>query len=84
VRVAVFVPVAHFVLVPVLVVAGVVLAAVRLRERERLVRVHGTCPRCGGEQEFVLGSSLGRQASVDCPGCLNRLVVTTGGASAGA
>jgi hypothetical protein len=81
--VAVFIPVAHLVLVPALAVAGVVLAALRLRERERLVRVHGTCPRCRREQAFVVSGSLGRRPSVDCPGCLNRLTVTAGAVAAG-
>ena len=74
--VAVFIPVAHFILVPGLAIGGLVWAAVELRARERLVRVHGVCPRCGREQEFVAAGSSGRQPSVSCPGCLNRLLVT--------
>lgn len=81
--VAVFIPVAHLVLVPALAVAGVALAGLRLRERERLVRVHGICPRCRREQVFVVSGSLGGGPTVDCPGCLNRLVVTPGAVEAG-
>jgi hypothetical protein len=80
---AVFVPVAHFLLVPALAIAGPVWAVIRFREHQRLVRVRGVCPRCGRPQEFVPGGSIARQPAVDCPGCLNRLVVTTGEADSG-
>ena len=73
--VAVVIPVAHFVLVPGLAIAGVVWAVIRLRERERLLWVHGTCPRCGREEDFVPAGSLSRQLTVDCPSCFNRLDV---------
>jgi hypothetical protein len=76
--VAVFVPVAHFVLVPALTIAGPVWAVFRYRERQRLVRVHGVCPRCGRTQDFVPGGTMARQPAVDCPGCFNRLLVATG------
>lgn len=81
--VAVFIPVAHLVLVPALAVAGVVLAALRLRERERLVSVRGVCPRCQREQAFVVSGGMGRSPAVDCPGCLNRLAVTAAAAGPG-
>jgi hypothetical protein len=76
--VAVFIPVAHFLLVPGLAIGGLVWAVVRLRARERLVRVHGVCPRCGHVQEFIAAGSAGGQPAVSCPGCLNRLLVTVG------
>jgi hypothetical protein len=76
--VSVFIPVAHFLLVPGLAIGGLVWAVVRLRARERLVRVHGACPRCGRVQEFIAAGSTGGQSAVTCPGCLNRLLVTTG------
>jgi hypothetical protein len=73
--VAVFIPVAHFVLVPGLAIAGVVWAVSRLRERERVLWIHGTCPRCGREEDFVPAGRSGRQLTVDCPSCFNRLDV---------
>jgi hypothetical protein len=76
--VAVFIPVAHFLLVPGLAIGGLVWAVIRLRARERLVRVHGVCPRCGHVQEFIAAGSTGGQPAVSCPGCLNRLLVTVG------
>jgi hypothetical protein len=36
-----FIPVAHFILVPTFVAAGIVMAVVRAREDTRLLRVHG-------------------------------------------
>jgi hypothetical protein len=72
---AVFIPVAHFLLVPALALAGPIGAVIRFRERQRVLRVHGTCPRCGREQDFVPGASMGRQPTVDCPACFNRLLV---------
>jgi hypothetical protein len=75
--VAVFIPVAHFLLVPGLAIGGLVWAIVRLRARERLVRVRGVCPRCGHVQ-FIAAGSAGGQPAVSCPGCLNRLLVTVG------
>jgi len=76
--VAVFIPVAHFLLVPALTIAGLVWAVLRYRERQRLVRVHGVCPRCGRAQDFIPGGTMAQQPAVDCPGCFNRLLVTTG------
>jgi hypothetical protein len=76
--VAVFIPVAHFLLVPALTIGGLVWAVLRFREQQRLLRVQGVCPRCGRAQEFVPGGTIERQPAVDCPGCLSRLRVTTG------
>ena len=67
--VSVFVPVAHFVLVPAFTVAGVVVAGLRLREDRRLVGVSGTCPRCGTEQEFEAGGRFEYSRTLDCPRC---------------
>jgi hypothetical protein len=73
--VSVFFPVAHFFLVPGFLVLGVVLAVVRGRERERLVGLHGLCPRCHREQDFGRGDRQGGQTWVTCPACFNRLRV---------
>jgi hypothetical protein len=71
--VAVFIPVAHFVLVPTLLVAGAVTAVLRLREDARLAAVRGVCPRCGTEQEFESGGRFRREQTLDCPRCHNHL-----------
>jgi len=74
--VSVFIPVAHFFLVPGFAVLGVVLAVLRGRERERLLGLHGVCPRCHREQDFGRGGRQGGQIWVTCPRCFTRLHVT--------
>jgi hypothetical protein len=72
---SVFVPVAHFILVPTFAVAGVVVAVLRAREDRRLLEVLGTCPRCGTEQRFEVGGRFAQERSLDCPRCHSHLVV---------
>ena len=75
-----FIPVAHFILVPTFGVAGIAVAALRIREDRRLVKVRGACPRCGTTQEFKGGGRFTGQRTLDCPRCHNHLILT---ASAG-
>ena len=70
-----FIPVAHFILVPTFVFAGIVAAVLRAREDRRLLQVRGRCPRCGAEQQFKIGGRFAPQRSFDCPGCYNNLVM---------
>ncbi len=71
------IPVAHFVLVPTFLAAGLVMGAKRAREDRRLLGVHGACPRCGVEQEFRVGGRFFNGRAVDCPGCHNSLRLST-------
>jgi hypothetical protein len=64
-----FIPVAHFVLVPTFVTAGIIVAVKRAREDRRLLLVRATCPRCGGEQEFRPGGRFVSDRSFGCPRC---------------
>jgi hypothetical protein len=66
--VSVFIPVAHFVLVPSWFVAGIWVFFRRLRTAQRVRGVHGRCPDCGTEQDFELGSTRFPQ-SVTCGSC---------------
>ena len=68
-----FIPLAHFFLVPSLVATGIVLAVLRAREDVRLLGVHGRCPRCGVEGEFPAAGRLRGERSLDCPRCHNHL-----------
>jgi len=68
-----FIPVAHFILVPTFVTAGIVIAVMRGREDRRLLRARGRCPRCGIEQEFAAGGRMTREVRLDCPHCHNSL-----------
>lgn len=64
-----FIPVAHFILVPTFVVTGIIVAVKRAREDRRLVELRGACPRCGAAQEFKPGGRFATGRSVDCPKC---------------
>jgi hypothetical protein len=81
--VSVFIPVAHFVLVPTFFVAGIAVAVARAREATRLLAVRGACPRCAREQEFPAGGRLTPGRTLDCPACHNTLTLTADPAAAG-
>jgi hypothetical protein len=78
---SVFIPVAHFVLVPTFVVAGIVLAIKRAREDRRLLLVRGACPRCGAVQELRPGGRFVDGRSFDCPKCHGNLTLATASAA---
>ncbi len=54
---AVLIPVAHFVLVPSLLLAGPILALMRYRVTEVNDHATGACPTCGGDMAIPLDSS---------------------------
>jgi hypothetical protein len=72
---AIFLPVAHFVLVPGLVIGGVVLAAIRLRESRTLDRLRATCPRCGAALDVRPGGRFSLPRPVQCVHCRNQLTL---------
>ena len=74
--VSLFIPVAHFILVPTFVGAGIAVAVVRAREDTRLLRVHGVCPRCATAQDFEGGGRFTRTRTLDCPTCHTNLTLT--------
>ena len=68
--VCVFVPIAHFVLVPACLIGAFVVLALRLRTRAIVVGAHGSCPDCGAEQDLdVLGPWRGETRPVACRAC---------------
>ena len=71
--VCVFIPIAHFLLVPTFLLGGIVVAALRLREGRRLLALRGACPRCGAEQDFGATGRFDKEREVVCPGCHTRL-----------
>ncbi len=73
-----FIPVAHFILVPTFLTAGLVVAIKRAREDKRLISVRGACPRCSVEQEFKVGGRLTADRTFDCPSCHNHLRLGVG------
>ena len=70
-----FIPLAHFILVPSFGIGGVIIAAKRAREDRRLAGVHGECPRCGVSQEFTVSGRFVDGRSFDCPKCHGNLTL---------
>jgi DNA-directed RNA polymerase subunit RPC12/RpoP len=70
-----FIPVAHFFLVPGFFVAGIVLAVRRAGEGRTLVQLRGACPRCGREEPLGLRGKALLPKEIQCPGCSARLVL---------
>lgn len=66
--VSVFLPVAHFVLVPSFFIAGIWQFLRRLKTSEVVGGARGRCPDCGAEQDFELGSARFPQG-VQCRSC---------------
>jgi hypothetical protein len=64
-----FIPVAHFILVPTFLTAGIIMAVKRSREERRLAEVRGPCPRCGAQQVFKGGGRFADGRTLDCPAC---------------
>lgn len=73
--VSVFLPIAHFVLVPSFFGIGIWQFFKRLRQAERVRGAHGTCPDCGAEQDFELSSGLRFPQSVQCRSCQRGLTL---------
>ena len=80
---AVFIPIAHFVLVPTLLVLGAVLGALRLRQDRVIVSVVGPCPRCGRAGEFPLDTRRATSQRLTLPGCHTNEDLTLDGAAPG-
>jgi hypothetical protein len=73
--VAVFLPVLHFVLVPLLVVGGPLLALSRLRERVSVLEVSGVCPGCGVAQRQPLNTGAQPRLAFRCGACRREITV---------
>ena len=76
-----FIPVAHFILVPVFLTAGIVMAVKRSREDRRLAEVRGPCPRCGAEQIFKAGGRFAPGRSLDCSACHGTVALAVPGST---
>lgn len=69
----VFIPVAHFFLVPGLGIAGLVVFWRRRNTDIIIVAGRGSCPDCGTEQALDLPSRWSPDLTVDCRQCHRRL-----------
>jgi hypothetical protein len=67
--VSVFLPGAHFVLVPGFFGVGIWQFFHRLRQGAQVRGARGACPDCGVEQDFELGSRLRFPQTVQCRSC---------------
>ena len=77
----VFIPVAHFILVPTFLLTGIAVAIKRAREDRRLILLRGACPRCGAAQEFRPGGRFADGRSLDCPRCHGNMTLAVSPAS---
>ena len=66
---SIFIPIAHFVLVPGFLIAAVVFALSRMREDASIVALSGTCPRCQEERTFDAKGPFGPETKTTCPVC---------------
>jgi hypothetical protein len=71
----VLIPIAHFILVPSGVIAGLVVAIVRFREDKSLVHLNGLCPRCKVLRLFGNVGRFREGSQVHCSGCGSQLEV---------
>ncbi|HTG50104.1 MAG TPA: hypothetical protein VL915_06380 [Gemmatimonadales bacterium] len=64
------IPIVHFVLVPGSFLAGLILAGVRLSQREIVLSAEGACPFCGTRQRLGLaGRKYRLPRRVHCSSC---------------
>jgi hypothetical protein len=76
---SVFIPLAHFVLVPSLFGIGIWQFVRRLRQHRQVRGARGACPDCGVEQDFELSAGLRFPQGVQCRHCHRGLTLTTEG-----
>lgn len=67
--IAVFIPLAHFFLVPAFLIAGPILFFQRSKQKDAKEKVTGTCPRCHQEIEIKLEATDQLPKWVYCPKC---------------
>lgn len=66
---SVFIPIAHFVLVPSFLLYGIWQFVQRVGTAELATDAHGTCPDCGKEQPFELAPRWRAPQPVTCRYC---------------
>ena len=76
---AVFVPVAHLLLVPSLLLYGGWQFVSRVRTTDLVIRARGRCPDCGTEQKVDLAAQWRVPQPVTCRACQRGLTVANAG-----
>jgi hypothetical protein len=69
------IPLVHFVFVPGVLVAGIILSIVRLRQGEIFRSASGRCPFCGTEQRFTAMGKFRLPKKLHCEACHRQLVL---------
>ncbi len=70
------IPVVHFAVPPLALIAGVVIGARRISQRELFTSARGRCPFCGTEQSLGLtGSAYRLPRSIKCHACLRAMTL---------
>lgn len=72
----VFIPVAHFFLVPGFLIAGLVVFFRRRGAALVIQSARGKCPDCGAQQDFDAPTRWEPELTVDCKQCHRRLRLT--------
>ena len=75
--VSVFIPVAHFLLVPIFLAGGVWFGIRRFRACNAMVAARGTCPKCGAEGSFRVDGEFKAQKKIVCGACWGDVGVVT-------
>lgn len=79
---SVFIPIAHFVLVPGFLIGAVVFALKRLGEKASIVGLSGTCPRCNEPRTFDAKGAFRPETKTTCPVCSFAMDVEAKGGAA--
>jgi hypothetical protein len=74
----VFIPVAHFLLVPGFLIFGLFTFVQRLKTTAIVVAAHGTCPDCGAEQDLDMLGAWREGRDLSCRECNRSLELSAG------
>ncbi len=69
------IPLVHFVFVPGALAAGIIVAAMRLRQEEIFHRATGPCPSCATEQDFMVAGIFRLPKKLHCGSCHRELTL---------
>jgi len=73
---SIFIPVAHFLLVPGFALYGAYTFVERLRAREVVMAAEGVCPDCGKPQQLEIGGRWQVPRRVACRYCQRALLIS--------
>lgn len=73
--VSILIPGLHFILPPVLILAGPIIFVVRFLVRSSFTEVNGVCPRCKEPKKMPMSGKVTDETNVFCDGCGNQLTL---------